>query len=334
MHKLFCFLITIALISCKSYHLDTSSLKKQYAFKDTSVIYNPEKKEFVFKKSPDSITCVNRSGDFVTIDVRSDYKFNFEYVLLKNNIYHKESVFLKPKQFYLNDSILFSIKPIAYSGTGEVHTINTRDIRKIKVLKYKNFANRFSIKTSPLSLINFIDGFSFKLGLEKRIYRNFSLCVEGGPYFSYGGKGLWSGSKGYLVNPEMRLYLNTRGQTTGNYLSLDYRLKNRSFNWEDSILIPQTIKNSFYLKEYRIQTITNCFNIKYGLVSLINSLVIDCFVGVGIKFRNSTSDLTKEEEENIYGANNYSTFQMYRSRRGKFIAPNVTAGIKIGFCFK
>lgn len=83
MHKLFCFLITIALISCKSYHLDTLSLKKQFAFKDTSVIYNLEKKELVFKKSPDSITCVTRSGDFVTIDVRSGYKFNFEYVLLK-----------------------------------------------------------------------------------------------------------------------------------------------------------------------------------------------------------------------------------------------------------
>lgn len=314
--------------------LNIESLEDQYSLNDTSTTSDPTSKEKIFKMSPDSILCRKNNGQYLKIDVKQNYKFKFEYVVKENDLFHKKTIFLKPDQILIKDGSLFSLKNLYYKETEDIHDIKLKDIRKIRIFKYKNYQNRFSVKTSPLSITNFLDGFSFKLAVEKRIFRNFSLCIEGGRYFSYGKKGLWSGSDGYLLNPEMRFYLNSKQETQGKYVSFDYRFKDRSFNWEDSILIPSPVKNTLYVKQYRIRTLASCFNIKYGFVSLINSLVIDCFIGVGIKFRNSTSTLTELEESNIYGSNNYSTFQMYRSRRGNFISPNITAGIKIGLCVK
>jgi len=208
----------------------------------------------------------------------------------------------------------------------EIHNDTTSIFRKER-------NNLFSIKTTPISLINIIDDPSARLGLESKIYRNLSLYMEAGTYFSYRKTGINSGSQGYLLNPELRLYANRNGETTGPYIGLDYRYKNRSFNWVDTFYYKQATIPFYYRQDFRIHTITNSFKLKAGNVAVAGPLLIEVFAGIGIKFRNTVSNLTSEEEKQ-FNYNAYSTFYMYKSRRGNFVSPDLMIGIRLGFCFK
>jgi hypothetical protein len=191
--------------------------------------------------------------------------------------------------------------------------------------------NLFAFKLSPLSAINVFDGVSLNVGLEKKIFKNYSFCINGGPYFSYSNKGLGTGSTGYFVNPEVRMYLNRRSKCEGIYLSLDYKYKDNSFNWTDSFFVKSPTGNLKYEKDYRIRTIAHSFNLKGGFTILEKFLIVDFFVGAGVKIRNTTVTLTEDEKNGLMNVDDYSTFQIYRSTWGNYVWPNITMGIKIGF---
>lgn len=195
------------------------------------------------------------------------------------------------------------------------------------------FDNRFSIKMSPLGLIDVYGGYSVKLGSEVKIYKNCAVSIEVGKYFNYfDGDGIRDKLKGYIIKPEVKFYLNREGFSSGNYVSVEYQYKETSFNYEDSIQIEP---DPTYEKEYRIYKSINCINLKYGGMEISKKgFLVEWFVGVGIRICKGHNTLSKIEDDGILTGENHGSEIGWTQRSFNYVFPNLTLGLKIGYSFK
>lgn len=193
--------------------------------------------------------------------------------------------------------------------------------------------NTFCIKVSPLSLIDPYGGNSYRLGAEFKIFGNYAFSAEGGGYIANGLTG-FTNAHGFIVKPELKLYLNKQHKTEGKFVSIEYQYKNILFDYSDSISIPQT---PTYDKKYTIQKNINCMTLKYGELFTCgakNRLVMEWHAGLGIRMVNGRSDLTPEEEAGIYRPGDNSVIYALITQLGNYTLPNIDLGIKIGYRFK
>lgn len=322
----------LVMYSCNTYYSSAVLLKKQYQLKDTSIIIDSATNKQAYKFLPDTIECLTYGGITKKVKLSEGYKADLKYVFGSEfgDYYY---ITLNANQFYIKDSLLISLLPLERQNSSKDigYLVLLNRIKKVTIYKPSSKSNAFSIKVAPLSLINSFDGYSFNLGLEQKIYQNWTFNAEGGPYLNYFSKGLSSNLKGYFFSAGIRLYTNPSGERKLHYISLDYRNKNQSFNWNDDIHVDQLVYN----KDYRINVRSHYGTLKIGVLKLFNNnFLLDYYVGLGIKIKNSSSNLSGEEESGIFNKDEYSTFQKYKSRLGTFVAPDIMAGIKIGFCFK
>lgn len=151
--------------------------------------------------------------------------------------------------------------------------------------KTSTVVNNFSIRLSPLSLIDFYNGSSYKLGFEKKLFYATSIYGDFGGYFkNFNG---FENFTGYNLDLGLRYYISKKEINQGSYISINYFHKNQGFDYIDTALFKQTSET-----EYRIQKKINCVNLNFGYVHVFkNRLVLDVIGGLGVRYRNATSSL-------------------------------------------
>jgi hypothetical protein len=204
----------------------------------------------------------------------------------------------------------------------------------------KNFAqinngidNKFSIKVNPLALIDVYGSYSYRIGAEFKIYKNFATSIELGNYFNYGkNDGLRDNSKGFIIKPEIKMYLNENKLTTGEFVSLEYQYKEIAFNYNDSI---KTAPIPTYEKEYRIYKNISCINLKYGNLKVYkNNFLFEYYFGAGIRVCKGYNSLSEIENNGVLTGEGHGSEIGDAQRSINYVKLNLTLGFKLGYSFK
>ncbi len=322
-------LFLISLISCKSYEISTKSFKKQFPYiKDENQINLDSSYTSINKNhNLDSIKCLNSKKIVVKLNIKNDYLIKINYT--SNKFWQTTShAFINPNFVVYSDSNIISVIPFYIGVFQHKRTIKIPllNIQKIKLVKYYNKDMKFSLKLSPLALINLYEGYSARAGFEFKLVENISLNIEMGKYLSLTNrKGTGNGS-GFSFNPELRYYLNRKSFSVGKYLAVGYMYKNQTYFWSDSIKLNSI--NS--LIQYDVISKINIFNIKYGITKVYKSkLILDYFFGFGIQYRTSVSSLSQIEQNSIIKFNERGYYES-KVAIGKFMQPSFHVGLKIG----
>ncbi len=200
--------------------------------------------------------------------------------------------------------------------------------------------SKFCIEIPPLAYFDAGVGPSYPIGVEIKLYQNFSACFSGGGYFGLNGHdwltneftgGRLTDVKGYDARLEIKYYLNR--EETGEYFSIEGRYKKQEFNWQDSIHLTPA-----YLTTFRDFKNIYCLTAKFGCQFLHKSrIVIDCYVGLGVRFKNVSTTLTSQQVDAL----KYSDDSNYDSDEtgttvipGNYATINFEAGFKIGYQIK
>lgn len=201
-------------------------------------------------------------------------------------------------------------------------------------LAYGN--KKFSAELLPLGFIDFFSGPSYQGDIEFRMYKGFSMNIEGGGYFRNWGADMQD-VQGYMVKIEPKLYLhNVRLDDIGyevNYLSLQFSYKKQELTWTDSILLQPA-----YVKTFRIYKGITTIAFKYGHCGIVGHFIYDSYVGLGLRFKHVTSSLTPLESNNMDftppGDIDPSDEEGLEYGIGFVVLPVIEWGIRLGFCTK
>ena len=192
--------------------------------------------------------------------------------------------------------------------------------------------NKYYISISPLGLLDFTDGSSIRMSADARIYKRISISAEAGFYTSLGNFFSFKDDpRGLIIKPALKYYFNKKKIFFGPFIALEYQYKQQVYRASDSIKIDGMAP--YYRKNYEMTRYVNCINAKYGVVSNITKrIVLEWFVGAGIRFFNSATELTQQEYDNmITGEGHGNSAEAGFSRTvGRHIYPNITAGVKLG----
>lgn len=194
----------------------------------------------------------------------------------------------------------------------------------------------FTIGIAPLAIIDVFDAPSFRLSVEVPISQRIALGAEGGFVFyesMYKEK-----PGGFIIKPIIKYYLNPK-EDVERYFAMEYMFKEQHYYLTDSLK-----RNDVrYKKTYNMKRKAAAFTLKYGQVSKWKGAFdIDWFVGAGIRFQNSVSELTPEEERSVLtgldsetGTDHGDSMVAGMQRQsGVFVYPNITAGLKLMFNFR
>ena len=198
--------------------------------------------------------------------------------------------------------------------------------------KYYDLDTKFYISVSPLGFIDYKDGSSIRFSADARIFKHVALSTEAGFYTSFANVFSYKTSpKGFLIKPCLKIILNNVGFFNHAYIGLEYQYKQQTYREDDSIAIRGTTP---YHKAYGMSRYINCINLKYGeLYYLSNRILVEVIGGAGIRYFNSSTDLSQSEYNGILrGESHYnSTGGGYSARViGRHVYPNVTIGAKLG----
>ncbi len=188
--------------------------------------------------------------------------------------------------------------------------------------------SRFCIKVAPLSMLNGYSGQSIRAGIEYKLKDNWSLYNEVG-YFVLT-------TQGALMKVELKHYLTSTNRNIGNYVSCELYYKYQQYQTTDSIgkIDLSTSQYTKYEKNYSVNKHVECFTIKYGNMSVYKfGIVIDAFVGLGIRIKQGVNTLTKDENDHIMHSTDYGP-NVITNRAGFKVFPNFDAGVKIGYRIK
>lgn len=188
---------------------------------------------------------------------------------------------------------------------------------------------------APLAIIDVFDAPSIRLSVEVPISQRIALGIEGGFVFyesMYKEK-----PGGFIIKPVIKYYLNPKGDVK-RYFAFEYMFKEQHYYLTDSL----KINDVRYKKTYNMKRKAVAFTLKYGQVFKWKGVFdIDWFVGAGIRFQNSVSELTPEEERSVLTGLDSETgtdhgdseVAIMQRQSGRFVYPNVTAGLKLIFSF-
>lgn len=189
------------------------------------------------------------------------------------------------------------------------------------------------VTIAPLSLIDINDGSSVRLGLEKQVFNRLFAHVETGFYLG--------NLKLYKINPRGHIfkagidysikYEKYGDEEKYNYVGFEYQYKDQDFEFVDSL----EINSVRFEKQYPINRKMNCFSIKYGTKIVSAKLFFDLYVGLGIRYMNSSSNLTEEEVNGLIrdDGSGYNQIDSFNASTGKFTTPNFILGFKFGYSF-
>lgn len=198
--------------------------------------------------------------------------------------------------------------------------------------------NRFSLKLTPLALIDIYGGNSARIGSEFKLKNNIAASLEYGTYFSYRAKGFFEpvkiGTRGTILRAELKFYRNKNKLCTGDFFSIGYLYKNISFDYVDSI---NTASKATYEKQYTIYKEISCLTFKLGNLTVYeNNLLFEWYAGVGLRFYTCGHTTLTEEERNglLTGEGHGDLVGDSQRVNAVKLLPNLSLGIKVGYMFK
>ena len=200
--------------------------------------------------------------------------------------------------------------------------------------KYPNVDNKFYIAFSPAALIDFADGSSVRISADARLYKGIAIFTEAGFYTSLSDIFSKPDAKGIIIKSGLKVYLNKKKICNGPYIGLEYQYKHQTYTESDRIDTSRTTPS--YVKIYGMTRYVNCINARYGeLKNITNRIIWEWYVGAGLRFFNSFTDLPQDEYDAILRGEEYhnsaDNMSGYQARvLGHHIYPNITAGIKLG----
>lgn len=198
---------------------------------------------------------------------------------------------------------------------------------------------RLLLTLSPLSMADPYDGFSFRPGAEVRITKAVYLVFEGGWYtgFQYLGSGGETGQRGYLLKPSIAWRFQqarlTRRFVQNSFFALEYEYKFKKYQILDSIQPPSPPVVPMYAYELPVTRFISCVTVKY-VADIFDrkGFFLEWFAGIGVRNVLSRTTASPGIYNNIVYDNDYpNTDNGLQSRIGLYLAPNLTAGIKVGF---
>ena len=198
--------------------------------------------------------------------------------------------------------------------------------------------NRFSLKLTPLALIDVFGGNSYRIGTEFKLKNNIAASLEYGKYFSYSAKGFFEplkiGTKGNIIRAEVKYYRNKNKLCSGDFFSIEYLYKNISFDYIDSVNI---VSKPTYEKQYTIYKEISSLTFKLGNLTVYkNRLLFEWYLGAGIRFYTCGHNTLTEEERNglLTGEGHGDLVGDSQRVNAVKLLPNLSAGIKVGYMFK
>lgn len=198
--------------------------------------------------------------------------------------------------------------------------------------------NRFSLKFTPLALIDVFGGNSYRIGSEFKLKNNIAASLEYGRYFSYSAKGFFEplkiGTRGNIIRAEVKYYLNKDKLCSGNFLSLEYMYKNISFGYKDSINVAS---KPTYERQYTIYKEISCLTFKLGNLTVFdNNILFEWYAGIGLRFYTCGHNTLTEEERNglLTGEGHGDLVGDSQRVNAPKVLPNLSLGIKVGYMFK
>lgn len=187
----------------------------------------------------------------------------------------------------------------------------------------------YILTVAPLSLIDLYDGASLRPGIEILLRGQFAIGFESGVYLPY-----LNATKirphGFIMRFSLKHYFTKNDLLTGRYVEGEYFFKDQDYIFKDIF----EVENQRYEKHYAMKRKINGVSLRYGKVLLLGKgFRLDYYVGIGIRYLNSKSDLTEVESDAILtGTDGDCTLQEDIIRKtGHFWHPNFLLGIKIGF---
>jgi hypothetical protein len=188
--------------------------------------------------------------------------------------------------------------------------------------------SRICVKIAPLSLLGIYVGPSIRAGVEYRVKENWSIYNELGCFFKY--------TQGALAKIEIKHYLTFSNRNVGNYVSAELYYKYQQYQATDTIakINQANLQITRYEKNYSVTKHVECLTIKYGVMNVCKfGIVIDAFVGLGVRLKQGSNTLTDDENQNIKHSSDYGP-NVITNQAGFKVYPNFDAGVKIGYRIK
>ena len=196
--------------------------------------------------------------------------------------------------------------------------------------KEKPLKEKISITLSPLSLIDIFDGSSLRIGAEKQLSKNVSAHFE--PGFYLGNVNVYKRNpKGFLYKVGINYCINRDlDEDSFKYIGIEYQYKNQDYEYVDSFAV-NTVR---FEKQYKMNRKMNCISLKYGVkYNSDGHFYSDMFLGLGVRFMNSTNNLSQQENDGLLsGEENGSTqADSILTPIGNYGTINFIFGFKIGY---
>jgi hypothetical protein len=182
----------------------------------------------------------------------------------------------------------------------------------------------FAVYIMPAQLINLSYSLGFTVGTEFRAYRNFSLTIEGGCFYT----------PGFMAKANVKYYLLQRTDHVNRkerayYFALEYAYKEQSYNVRDELREPPKTRLDYSVDKY-----VSTANIKFGkTLSRLHSWYIDLYFGAGIRYRIVHNSLLPGEKETLYHWNEGQVDGLTNDKAKNYL-PNISLGVKLGYRYK
>ncbi|AEV97229.1 hypothetical protein A4D02_17310 [Niastella koreensis] len=196
---------------------------------------------------------------------------------------------------------------------------------------YENVDNKFYVSLSPFALIDALDYPSLRISTDVKVYKHFSISVEGALYSLLRTAFYKENVTGFAIKPCIKYYFNRQKIMNGLFIALEYQYKQEHYHLSDTIV---SAGNGYY-KTYGMTRYINCVNIKMGEVENFRKRwILEWFAGIGIRYFNSFTDLSDQEYDGIIYNEKYANTSMtgIQVREvGHHTYPNITLGLKLGY---
>ena len=187
------------------------------------------------------------------------------------------------------------------------------------------------LNASLLTLIDIFDGPALRMGAEYKPAGRFSYCLDAKGYFYFPSNFVQKSEvKGYAFTPAVKLYfkkgIDHKGWMINSFVILEYAYKNQAYTTAD-IEVTQNARPVY--SPYRMHQYTNTLTLCYGEMFYDKGpLVIDWYVGVGVRFFSSSSSLGPSQQP--YDYHDWTTDLTYipATWSGHHVLPTLALGIK------
>lgn len=221
--------------------------------------------------------------------------------------------------FFIFASICFSTT-VCYSQSDSISTKTD-----------SSFYFPIVLKTTPLTLIDIVNGGSAVIIAESFPAKQISVSMELGAYYRFGGYGMRH-LHGWRSGMELRYYFN-ENPDYDYFFGLRYFYKKIGFEITDSIKIDLT--QGAYARTYNVTKDVNVIDFVFGTRNFtpLKKNITEFYFGLGVRFKNtSCSQLSSlEADHRQYGDSFIFPILM---ENGSYTHLDFLFGIKIGIGFR